>query len=341
MKKNKILAMFVSAILLIGCCFLCFAACGGTNDDDKKNDNVLKAPTDFTYDTETGDFSFNAQDENAGYYFVRVFQMTNGQEASTYTVSSSRINGGKTGKMSGKLNTSGLGWGDYHVKLITSTAAGTDYKAPDPVVLTARYGIGGVLEKPEMQVISDGNTVEVIIDQFTLNDYYMYQVLPKLNIKIYSDEELKTAVVDETYDLATLADVVDSHPAGGYIWGYDNSALHKIYRGDVYMGYKNTIWTYELGAGTYYVTMQAISASPEVFESSKVSETITFTLTDSKPVGCESDQNIPESIVIQNTALWVKPSCTGMIVAPKNQDTSNRTDSAKMQETTSKIVTEE
>lgn len=340
MKKNKFLALLCSAVLMVGCGAFVFAACDTDPEPepDPEPENVLEAPTDFTFDTETGEFSFNAEDENAGYYFVRVFQVTNGVEASTYTVSSTRINGGSTGAKSGSVNVGGIGWGDYNVKLVTYTAAGTDYTAPDPVVLRARYGIGGVLERPEMQVISDGNTVEVILDLYSLNDYYLYQVLPSLNIKIYSDEALTTAVVDETYDLSSLADTLDNHPAGGIIWGYSNSALHKIYRGDVWMGYANNIWSFELDAGTYYATVQAISGSPDVFASSQVSETIEFTLTDSDPVGCESNENIPDSIVIQETSLWNDPSCMGMIVAMTNYDTSGRVDAASSQSTTSQII---
>ena len=189
-----------------------------------------------------------------------------------------------------------------------------------------------------MQVISDGNTVEVILDLYSLNDYYLYQAMPTLNVKIYSDAALTTAVVDESYDLSSLVDTLDNHPAGGIIWGYSNSALHKIYRGDVWMGYANNIWTYELDAGTYYVTVQALSPSPDVFSDSQVSETVEFTLTDSAPVGCESNENIPESIVIQTTSMWQDPSCMGMIVAMTSVDTSGHVDAASSQETTSQVV---
>ncbi len=340
--KNKIFALLCSAVLLIACGTMLFAGCDNTTENtppvDDTPTNTLAAPTGFTFDTETGEFSFNAQDENAGYYFVRVYQLTNGVEASTYTISSSRINGGSTGSKSGTVNVGGIGWGDYNVKLVTYAAAGTDYTAPDPVVLRARYGIGGVLERPEMQVISDGNTVEVILDLYSLNDYYLYQAMPTLNVKIYSDAALTTAVVDESYDLSSLVDTLDNHPAGGIIWGYSNSALHKIYRGDVWMGYANNIWTYELDAGTYYVTVQALSPSPDVFSDSQVSETVEFTLTDSAPVGCESNENIPESIVIQTTSMWQDPSCMGMIVAMTSVDTSGRVDAASSQETTSQVV---
>lgn len=339
MKKNKFPALLCGALLLLGCGALLFTACDNTEPEpEPETENVLEAPTDFTFDTETGEFSFNAQDENAGYYFVRVFQVTDGVEASTYTATSGRINGGSTGAKSGSVDVAALGWGGYNVKLVTYTAAGTDYTAPAPVVLQARYGIGGVLERPEMQVISDGNTVEVVIDLYTLNDYYLYQVLPELNIKIYSDEALTNAVVDETYDLHPLSDTLDNHPAGGIIWGYSNSALHKLYRGDVWMGYANNIWSFELDAGTYYVTIQAISPSPDVFANSQVSETIEFTLTDSDPVGCETNENIPDSIVIRETSMWNDPNCMGMIVAMTNYDTSGRVDAASSQTTTSEIV---
>ena len=45
---------------------LCVALCAVAVADE------LQAPSDFTFNTETGEFTFQSNDEHAGYYFVRV-----------------------------------------------------------------------------------------------------------------------------------------------------------------------------------------------------------------------------------------------------------------------------
>ena len=86
---------------------------------------MAAAPSDFVFDTETGEFSFTANDPGIGYYFVRVYSASSGEEAAEYTASSKRINGGRTGAVTGKVSLDSIGWGPYHIKLISSAAAGS------------------------------------------------------------------------------------------------------------------------------------------------------------------------------------------------------------------------
>jgi len=83
--------------------------------------------------------------------------VVNGTEANAYVSSSKRINAGKVGEKSGKVDVSAIGWGLDNVKLVSFTASGTDYTAPAPIILKAFYGVGGTLERPEMLVVADGN----------------------------------------------------------------------------------------------------------------------------------------------------------------------------------------
>lgn len=315
------------------CCMGTLASCGGGSapaSSSEEQKNVLKAPTNFTFDTTTGDFSFTANDANAGYYFVRCFSVVNGAEASTYTVSSKRISGGDTGAKSGNLDVSGFGWGDYNVKLITYAAAGTDYQAPDAVVLKAQYGVGGILEKPEMAIFTEGNLAEVVIDWYTLNDYYAYQFLPELELNFYSDEALTTVVKTDKVDLHDLLSTIDVHPAGGNIWGYVNAenSLHAPLNGQY--GFKNDLYEYTLDAGEYWVTAKALSTSETTFSSSKVSDVVHITMTADAPTGATFETC--------KTDLYENPSTLGVPVAMTNHDNSSRVDYAGSQTTTSRIA---
>lgn len=335
MKNNKSKALLTGLISLAG--VLVLASCGETtnsitesSEPSESDQKTLAAPTNFDFDPNTGEYSFTAVDANAGYYFIRCFSLdANGNESASYVASSKRINGGKVGEFSGTLDTSAFGWGNYSIKLVTFAAAGSGYLAPEAVVLNAQFGVGGILEKPEMLVTTEGNTAEVVIDWYSLNDYYMYQILGDMEINFYSDESLSTLAKTDTVDLHTLLDTIDVHPAGGYIWGYSNDSLHKnLAKGE--KGYLNDIYTYELDAGEYWVTCQHKSAAPTVYSDSKVSDAVKITLTSEDPTG--------ETYVEEHTEKWEAPSVMGVPVAMKSHDNSNRVDYAGAQKTTAKVT---
>ena len=88
---KKILSILLLTALLLSCLPMAGLA------------DRAAAPEDFTFDTVTGKFSFNAVDKNIGYYFVRIYSASSGVEAHEYTVSSKRLNGGKTGEIKGSV----------------------------------------------------------------------------------------------------------------------------------------------------------------------------------------------------------------------------------------------
>lgn len=312
MKKKLFGILLLAAMLLVCLATAAFA----------EEKTPLTPPTDFVFNTETGEFTFTTTDDNAGYYFVRVYPVIDGEEASEYVASSRRINAGKLGEKKGKVDVSTIGWGTYHVKLITFAASGTNYQAPAPVIVNAYYGVGGVLEKPEMMVITDGNTAEFIVDWYSISDYYEYQFMPNVTFNVYSDEACTALVMTDTIDLNDLRATMDTHPAGGYIWGYSTTSNHPYLNG---MGFANTVWPYVLPAGTYYATVQAISDNEAVIASSKVSDVVTFTLTDAEPSG---------EYTAVKTALWKDPTTMGVPCAVPGTH-ADRIDAAKTQTTTS------
>lgn len=319
----------ILALLLIA---LCLCLCAAASADE------LKAPTDFAFDTESGKLSFVSNDENAGYYFVRIYPVVNGIEANAYVSSSKRINAGKVGEKSGKVDVSAIGWGLYNVKLVTFTASGTDYTAPAPIILKAFYGVGGTLERPEMLVVADGNTVEITLDRYTLSNWKKFQYMPTVRFSLYADEACTELVASQ--DVATSELVIDNHPAGGYIWPYSLTTGHMNFEapmmgppGASAEGTQPFNLTAEGSltvekAGIYYVTAQAISDDEEKIASSQVSEAVKVELTEEAPDF--------ETFEVVKTSLWADPAVMGMPTATPGQ-AEGRIDAAQGQTTTALI----
>ena len=329
--KNNTKWLACGALALAAC--IALSGCGGSSSSTTTAASTaasttavsgdLAAPTDFTVDPETGEFSFTANDENMGYYFVRVYSVIDGVEQDQYVTSSSRINGGSTGTLSGTFDVSGIGWGSYHIKLVSFVAAGTDANAPDSVTLTANYGVGGVLEKPEMLVITDGKQAEFIIDHYTLSDYKAYQYLPTVTFNVYSDAECTTLVKSESFDTNTLT--MDTHPAGGYIWEYSNNGNHPYVSGSTLTP---EVTMEDLEPGTYYVTCQAVSSDETAISSSQVSDVVEFTVTADEPTG---------EFTSATTSLWQDPQVMGMPCAVAGTYT-DRVDFGATQTTSASIA---
>lgn len=309
------------------------ASCGGTETttasstttaaSSSSTGGALAAPTDFTADPESGEFSFTSNDENMGYYFVRVFPVLNGVEQDAYVATSKRINGGKTGKMTGSFDSSTIGWGSYHIKLISYAAAGTGATAPSAVVLNASYGIGGVLERPEMLVITDGSEVQFIVDHYTLSDYKAYQYLPTVRFTVYSDAGLTTEVASEEFDLATLT--MDTHPTGAYIWEYNTSGNYPYVNGTTLLP---EVTMNDLEPGTYYVTCTALSSDTTAIADSVPSDAVEFTVTADAP-------NYDFTTAV--TSLWQDPAVMGMPCAVSGTHT-DRVDFGGTQTTSAALM---
>ena len=304
------------------------AGCGGSASSTAStaasgSTGGLVAPSDFTADPVTGEFSFTANDDRMGYYYVRVYKVENGVEANSYAASSSRINGDKTGVITGSFDTSEIGWGTYHIKLISFAAAGTDTTAPDPVVLTAHYGVGLNFEQPEMLAFSSGNTMALVIDWWSLCDYYFRETMPDIKFTVYSDAECTSEVFTDTVSLDTMYE--ENHgmnpPSIIHYWGWsktdgmfyielagggwgpgssDGGGTKIYFNGDYY---PYTLSDMGLEAGTYYVTIQALSTL-DYANDSQVSSAAEVILTDAEPSG--------ENFNTSRTENWTDPTMMDM-----------------------------
>ncbi|MCD7814965.1 MAG: hypothetical protein LUH20_13135 [Lachnospiraceae bacterium] len=329
MKKHKLMAMVL-------CMELAMAVSGSIYAEEAtatEESNVLSAPTDFTIDPLTGEYSFTAVDENVGYYFIRVYKVKDGEESGDYIATSSRINGGSTGECTGTLDMSEIGWGTYHVNLVTFAAAGTDYEKPDAVTLTLEYGVGGTLERPEMMVMTSGNQMEVMIDWYTLADYVNCQYLPEVKISVYADAECTEEVLTDTVDTSVLLDTAELLPGGSYVWGFSESIGEHFYtiegeNDSKTFAFRYDVYTYNLDAGTYYVTCQAL-AKDEYTNDSQVSTVVEITLT---------DEESSSEYEYATTELWADMTVGMDRVYASSQVQTDRIDTADAQETVAEVI---
>lgn len=282
------------------------------------SDKELGAPTDFVMDPNTGEYSFTATDDRVGYYFVRFYALDeNGNEDGEYITSSKRINGGKTGEITGTLDLSGAAWGTYHVNLTSFAPAGTDYESPAPETLAIQYGVDQTLERPEMMAMTSGNQAELIVDWWSLSDYAFTQYMPNMKFTFYSDAECTQEVLSDTVDLEPLMDTLRKNPPGMiYIWGWSTVEGPRFYTAvneeaeedsmfaasEMTFAFKNDIYAYTLDPGIYYVTAQALSKD-EYTKDSQVSTPIEITLTEDEP---------SEAFETAKTELWKDPQLMDM-----------------------------
>ena len=277
---------------------------------------LLTAPTDFVFDPMIGAYSFQAVDENVSYYFIRFFEVKDGQISGEYISSSKRIRGGKTGEISGTIDLSDVAWGNYAVSLNSFAASGSDFVSPDPVNIFVNYGVGLPLERPEMLAMVSGNEVQFVIDWWSLEDSIYYEYLPYARFTFYTDETLSEIAYSDTVDLALLKDTLRKNPPGvEEIWGYTMTGGDHLYihqgtevvggpvgslNSDIYFCFD--LYTYStesmgIPAGTYYVTLQALSRDDFVLDS-QVTPAIQITLTDDAPIA---------EYEMAATELWHEP----------------------------------
>lgn len=274
----RVLCAGLTTIALLGGCSATPNA--GTSQNaaqSQKSANELKQPTDFSFDASTGKFTFKANDDKAGYYYVRIYALRDGQESGDMIAASQRLKGGSTGDVSGSVDISTLPYGDYHVNLVTYAAAGTDYTAPDPIQLTLHAGVGGKLERPELLAIYSGNQAELVLDWWTLCDWNSLQYLPQVQFTFYKDEGLTQVAKQDIVDTHKLLDTMKKNPPGtGYIWGEARDASVVRWHTSngkrtsmfgaptetlepLKLGFVNNNYAYTLDPGIYYVVAQAKS----------------------------------------------------------------------------------
>lgn len=315
-----------------------------TTEQTQQSADTLAAPSDLNIDFATGDFTFQANDADMGYYFLRVYTNTNGEQGSEYVATSKRINGGSTGEVKGNVDLSSLAWGNYNFNLVSAAPSGSDKAAPETQVYTYQLGVGGIMERPEMMVLADGKMAEFYIDLFTLSDWSKMQRMPTVDFNVYSDADCTQLVKTVSADLSGMAPMAAAGPwASGTNWASDANALHKYLQpaegGGQQMGpgggaseptgLVSQAVLEDLEPGTYYVTATAKGTDDGKISDSKPSEAVEFTVTADEATG---------EFTATKTSLWQDPQLGGMGITAQEGTYTDRVDFAGSQTTTGELV---
>jgi hypothetical protein len=342
---------------IIACSLACTLGLGlvacdsGTSGTDTSSSTTatqsadqIAAPSDLNIDFSTGTFTFTSNDEDAGYYFLRVYENNDGEQASEYSATSERVSGGKTGTLEGTIDLSGLSWKTYNFNLVGAASTSSSKEAPETQVFTYKLGVGGVMERPEMMVLSDGNTAEFYIDLYTLSDWYKTQRMPTVEFNIYSDAECTQLVKTETADLSDMSPVEASGPwVSGTMWATDPNATHLYLQPAADSGQQagpmaspteptglvSQLVVDDLDAGTYYVTATAKGTDDGTISDSKPSDAVEFTVTADAPTG---------EFTATKTSMWVDPELSAMGASAQEGTQPDRVDTAASQTTTGELV---
>lgn len=332
------------AVALVATMGLGVVGCSQTAGEDtstqetqeEQASSALAAPSDFSMDFATGDFTFTSNDEGVGYYFLRVYNQGGASAGEEYIATSSRINGGTTGELSGSVDLSGLSWNVYDFNLVGYAAAGSGDQAPETQTFSYQLGIGGTMERPELMVLTDGSQAEFYIDLFTLSDWYAYQRMPQVEFNIYSDADLTELVRTETVDLSDMAPEAASGPwASGTNWATDADALHKYLQpteenaDTEATGLVAQLTLDDLDAGTYYVTATALGSDDGTILDSQASEAVEFTVSSDAPTG---------EFTATQSSQWADPTLSAAGASASEGTYPDRVDFALDQTTSGELV---
>lgn len=224
---------FKSLALLAPLCALGVIGCSGEGTTSSVESNKIAQPTNFTFNEETGEYSFDGV-ENAGYYFVKIyaFNEKTQTENNQYLSTTERISGG-TGKKSGTIDVSAMAWGRYNVNVYAYAAAGLGLQNAD--TLTKVVKNGGTLKKPELRFKTTGTTVEMMVDGYSSAYYANNQLLTDYTFTVYGSDG---TTVKQTVALDSSDYVIDSTNLDkGYLFKQNTTSI-TLTEGDYYLSVK-------------------------------------------------------------------------------------------------------
>ena len=211
MKKRLAVALVAIMLVLVGVMGL--AACNNNNDNNNNNKNdkeKLASPANFTLDTNTGAYSFDAVENGQFYYIVLVKLDPNGNEYTDITAMTSMIVG--TGKITGNMEVRAfsdatvapggiiemkqLPKATYVAKCIATASGYTD---SDPS--TVKFTLGGKLEYPKATyTVADGKL------NVSLACYYLEQALWNNGVPSKIEVYVKNKTTGEEVTTLTYTD---------------------------------------------------------------------------------------------------------------------------------------
>lgn len=256
MKLKKLLKL-ICLVTVISLCSFAMFGCSEKKPDSGSTTKKIAQPTNFTFNEETGEYSFDGV-ENAGYYFVKIyaFNEKTQTENNQYLSTTGRISGG-TGKKSGTIEVKDMAWGRYNVNVYAYAAAGLGLENAD--TLTKVVKNGGTLKKPEIRFTTTGTTVEMMVDGYSSAYYANNQLLTDYTFTVYKADG---TTVEKTIALDSSTYVIDS------------TNLDKGYL------FKQHTTSTTLSEGTYYLSVKANGLGDYIIASEE-SEKVKFTVSSS------------------------------------------------------------
>lgn len=210
MKKRIFVALVAIVLVLSG--VLGLVACNNTDDDkgNKTDKQKLASPANFTFDTATGDYAFDAVENGQFYYIVLVKYDPQGKEYTDIVAMTSMIPG--TGRITGNMeirafsdatttpggiiNVTDLPKASYTAKCI-ATASG--YIDSDPAKFD--FTLGGKLEIPKVTyTVADGK-LNVSLACYYLENALWFNGMPS-KIEVY----VKNKATGDTLTTLTYTD---------------------------------------------------------------------------------------------------------------------------------------
>ena len=175
-------------------------------DEDKE---PLGEASDFTFDFETLDYSFTGA-ENAEFYYIKVFPVTDGKESNSASFQSEKIDANEENKYSGTIAGEILLAGDYKAHVVASAAG---YSSSDIEV----DGTSTLLAAPS--VSANWDTEDELTETFTLT------VKNETGEAVYTDEEVEAGEIiltakDLGADALAIEDVYSVTVSDNEVEGY-------------------------------------------------------------------------------------------------------------------------
>lgn len=126
MTKRLTLQKLVITVCVLALCLGAITGCsrGAAENTTPVAKSDLAQVTNFTFDFETGEYSFTGA-ENAAFYYIKVFSVTDGVESSTAVVQSDKIDANASNAYTGTVDYTFLA-GDYNAQVM---AAASGYKS--------------------------------------------------------------------------------------------------------------------------------------------------------------------------------------------------------------------
>lgn len=224
MTKRLTLKKIVSTLCVIALCLSAMSGCasGSAENTTPVAKSELAQVSNFTFDFESGAYSFTGV-ENAAFYYIKVFSVTDGVESVTAVVQSDKIDANASNSYTGTVAYEFLA-GDYNAQVM---AAGSGYKSS----YTKTSGSSTLQGKPSVSanwktdddVVTGAEITITAVDTITKD--YTVTVTDEAGKAVYTNDHvpagaLNLTVEDFGVEALTVDDVYNVTVTVNQVSGY-------------------------------------------------------------------------------------------------------------------------